>query len=322
MSFYIGSIKINNNLILAPMAGITDQAFRKICRDQGAGLAVSEMVTSDITLYQQQKSVQRLNFENDQYPISVQIVGNDPIKMAESAKFIADRGADIIDINMGCPAKKVLKKAAGSALMQHPKQVQQILQAVVEAVDLPVTLKMRTGWDQQHKNAPEIAKIAENEGIQAITVHGRTRACKFNGEAEYQTIKKVKEMVKIPIIINGDIDSPQKAQRVLTETNADAIMIGRSARGCPWIFSQIQYFLETNKFIKKPTNCEIGHIALAHIQQLYQIYGEFRGVRTARKHLIWYSAHLKNNEDFCAEIKQITTSEKQIKLIQDFFKIP
>lgn len=302
------------------MAGITDRAFRQICRDHGAGLAVSEMITSDISLYKQQKSIHRLNFESDQAPISVQIVGNDPIKMAESAKFIADRGANIIDINMGCPAKKVLKKAAGSALMQYPDQVQRILQAVVQAVDIPVTLKMRTGWDKDHKNALEIAHIAEDEGIQAITIHGRTRACKFNGEAEYATIKTVCEKMNIPIIANGDIDSPEKAQQVLNQTGARAIMIGRNARGNPWIFSQIKQFLETNQF-KTPSRQEIGKIALAHIQQLYQIYGEYRGVRLARKHLMWYAQNIPNHHCFYKSIKTIDDIQKQQQTVKLFFQI-
>jgi len=316
MSFNIGSIKIKNKVILAPMAGITDRPFRHICREFGAGLAFSEMVTSDIALYHSKKSFKRLDFKGEKAPIAVQILGNDPQKMAQAAKINADQGIDIIDINMGCPAKKVLKKAAGSALMQDEKLVAEILTAIVKAVDIPVTLKMRTGWDKSHKNAPDIAKIAEQAGISALTVHGRTRACKFAGEAEYQTIKQVVEAVNIPVIANGDIKTPEKAANVLKQTGAAAIMIGRGAQGTPWLFEQILTYLKTGQILNPPSQTQILKIMLAHCQQLYLFYGELKGLRIARKHIAWYSRHFQYNKVFKQQINQAENSQQQQQIIK------
>ncbi len=298
MQFHIGTVPIQNKVILAPMAGITDAPFRRLCRRFGAGLAVSEMVTSDMALYASKKTIKRLDFTDDLAPISVQILGNEPKKMAEAAKYLANKGVNIIDINMGCPAKKVLKKAAGSALMQDEILVSQILENMVQAVDIPVTLKIRTGWDRQHKNAPKIAKIAEDSGIAALTVHGRTRACKFSGKAEYHTIKKVVDSVRIPVIANGDINSPQKAQAVLQQTNAQAVMLGRGAQGNPWLFEQVIAYLKTGQLIAKPSLEHIQKTMLDHCDKLYLFYGENKGVQLARKHMAWYSQHFGKSHTF------------------------
>jgi tRNA-dihydrouridine synthase B len=287
----IGSHILSNKLILAPMAGITDRPFRELCRDKGAGLAVSEMVASNPALRHHHRTVLKTDFSNETGIRSVQILGTNPQLMAEAARFNAERGAHIIDINMGCPAKKVCSVAAGSALLKDEALVRQILTAVVNAVDIPVTLKIRTGWDIHNRNAVEIANIAQETGIAALTVHGRTRACKFNGTAEYETIKAVKQAVSIPVIANGDIDSAEKACSVLSSTGADAIMIGRAAQGNPWLFSQINHFLNTGKPLKKPTVSEIQHTLTTHLEKLYSFYGNVTGVRIARKHIGWYFKH-------------------------------
>jgi tRNA-dihydrouridine synthase B len=315
----IGPYKLNNNLILAPMAGVTDLPFRQLCRKLGAGLAVSEMVTSDASLRGSKKTVLRLDHTNEPGPVSVQIVGADPVALAEAAKSNIDYGAQIIDINMGCPAKKVCKVAAGSALMQDTRLVTRILEAVVNAVDVPVTLKMRTGWNTANRNAPEIARIAELSGIQALAVHGRTRACGYSGEAEYQTIREIKSQINIPLIANGDIDSPEKAAQVLEFTGADAIMIGRAAQGQPWLFGQIDHFLKNGELLPSPDEKQIKEILLKHLDNLYTFYGEYLGVRIARKHIGWYSKTQPGSAAFRKIINQAEKPEQQKTLIEAFF---
>lgn len=316
----IGSYSLDNRLILAPMAGISDRPFRELCRQKGAGFAVSEMVASNPALRHHQKTVLKADINNESGLGSVQILGTDPELMAEAARFNVERGARIIDINMGCPAKKVCSVAAGSALLKNEALVRKILTAVVNAVDVPVTLKIRTGWDSDNRNAVSIAHIAEQSGIAALTVHGRTRACKFTGEAEYDTIKHVKQAVTIPVIANGDIDSAEKARFVLTSTGADAIMIGRAAQGNPWLFTQINHFLNTGKTINKPTVTDIHHTILPHLDSLYSFYGNTVGVRMARKHIGWYFRHFDSiDSDTKAIINQAQTPEEQLKLINSVF---
>ena len=288
----IGNHRLNNNLILAPMAGVTDQPFRKLCKQFGVGMAVSEMVSSKPELLKHKRTLLKTNHNNEPGPISVQILGTDPKEMANAARFNVDRGAQIIDINMGCPAKKVCNVAAGSALLRDEPLVKNILESVVSAVDIPVTLKIRTGWDPLNKNAPTIAKIAEQAGIQALAIHGRTRACKYNGNAEFDTIKIIKKSVSINVFANGDIASPQKALEVLDHTNADGLLIGRGAQGRPWIFREIDHFLKTGDILAPPNIDEIKQVVTRHIIQLHQFYGDIMGVRIARKHIAWYFKHL------------------------------
>jgi tRNA-dihydrouridine synthase B len=283
----IGNIWLKNNLICAPMAGVTDRPFRQLVKKLGAGMAVSEMVASNSKLWQTEKSMLRGNHAGEVDPIVVQIAGGTPEMMAEAARYNVTRGAQIIDINMGCPAKKVCNVAAGSALLQNEPLVARILDAVVGAVDVPVTLKIRTGWDREHKNALTIARMAEASGIQSLAVHGRTRADLYNGTAEYETIRAVKQAVNIPVIANGDIDSPEKAQAVLAFTGADAVMIGRAAQGRPWIFRQIAWFLKTGTHLAPPAMREVKALVAEHLQNLYAFYGEEKGYRVARKHIGW-----------------------------------
>ena len=282
----IGRHHLKNRLIVAPMAGVTDRPFRQLCKKLGAGMAVSEMVTSNSLLYGSAKTARRANHEGEVDPISVQIAGADPGMMAEAARHNVDRGAQIIDINMGCPAKKVCNVMAGSALLQDESLVGRILDAVVKAVpEVPVTLKIRTGWDREHRNALNILKIAENAGVQALAMHGRTRACAYTGEAEYDTIRAVKAEARIPVIANGDITTPEKARYVLEYTGADAVMIGRAAQGRPWIFREIEHFLVTGTHLPQPEVAEIHAVLLGHIHDLYAFYGDVTGVRVARKHI-------------------------------------
>jgi len=288
----IGPYTLKNNLILSPMAGITDRPFRQICRELGAGLAVSEMTASNPALRKHKRTLLKLDHRGEDEPRSVQIVGTNPEQMAEAAAFNQSNGAQIIDINMGCPAKKVCNVAAGSALLRDEPLVKEILDAVVRAVDIPVTLKIRTGWDPLSKNAPTIAKIAEQAGIQALAIHGRTRACKYNGNAEFDTIKLVKKSIGIPVFANGDITTPQRALEVLNYTQADGLLIGRGAQGRPWIFREIEHFLKTGETLARPTIGEVKHIITRHIIQLHQFYGDIMGVRIARKHIAWYFKHL------------------------------
>ena len=309
----IGTYSLKNKLILAPMAGITDRPFRELCKEMGAGLTVSEMVASNPALRYHKRTLLKSDHTGESGLRSVQILGTDPQQMAEAAKFNVDHGAQIIDINMGCPAKKVCSVAAGSALLRDEVLVKKILDAVVNAVDVPVTLKIRTGWDLQNRNAVEISKIAEQSGISALTLHGRTRACKFNGDAEYETIKAVKKAVNIPIVANGDIDSAEKAQSVLKNTGADAIMIGRAAQGNPWLFSQINHFLDTGETLEKPTQSVIQSTLLTHLEHLYSFYGNTTGVRIARKHISWYFNHIDNiHQDTKNKVNQAQCPTEQI----------
>ena len=315
----IGSHKLKNNLILAPMAGVTDRPFRMLCKHYGAGMAVSEMVTSNSLLYGSEKTLLRANHQGEVAPISVQIAGADPDMMAEAAKFNMAKGAQIIDINMGCPAKKICNVMAGSALLQKEKLVEKILKAVVKSVDIPVTLKIRTGWDKENKNASRIAKIAEDSGIQALSMHGRTRACLYKGDAEYDTIANVKQMISIPVIANGDITTPEKAKFVLEYTKADGVMIGRAAQGRPWIFREIEHFLKTSEHMARPTITEIETTTIQHVSELYDFYGAERGYRIARKHISWYTKGLKNSAQFRFNMNQIDGTTQQIEYIEQYF---
>jgi tRNA-dihydrouridine synthase B len=289
MSLRIGPYTLVNNLALAPMAGVTDLPFRLLCRRMGAGIAAGEMLTSDVRLWHTEKSRRRMDHSGEAEPRVVQIAGGDPQMMAEAAQRNADAGAQIIDINMGCPAKKVCNKAAGSALMKDEPLVRQILEAVVKAVSVPVTLKMRTGWDTTHRNGIAIARMAEAIGVQALAIHGRTRACMYQGAAEYETIRAIKQSVAIPIFANGDIDSPRKAKLVLELTGADGLMVGRNAQGRPWIFREIDEYLRSGRLIEEPSAAEVRDIMLAHLRDLHAFYGDHAGVRVARKHIDWYA---------------------------------
>jgi tRNA-dihydrouridine synthase B len=314
----IGPHLLDSPVIAAPMAGVTDQPFRNLCRKLGAALAVSEMVTSNTKLWKSKKTQFRLNHIGEDAPRAVQIAGTDPLQMAEAAKLNADLGAEIIDINMGCPAKKVCKAAAGSALLKDEPLVASILHTVVTSVDIPVTLKIRTGWSEESKNAIQIAKIAEEHGIQALTIHGRTRNDFFNGVAEYETIAEVKSAIKIPIIANGDIDSPKKAFEVLKFTHADAVMIGRAAQGSPWIFREIAHYLRTKEEMPPPTINERKDILLEHLGELYNFYGEERAVRLARKHVSWYLGDLPGSREFRSVFNALESGKTQVNAIIEF----
>lgn len=316
----IGSYQLTSPVILAPMAGITDQPFRQLCRELGAGLAVSEMVSSNPDLRNSRKTQLRLNHKDEAAPISVQIAGTEAQQMADAARYNADRGAQIIDINMGCPAKKVCNVAAGSALLRNEKKVADILDAVVKAVDIPVTLKIRTGWNKNEKNAVSIARLAEDNGIQALTIHGRTRECAFKGEVEYDTIAEVKSRIQIPVIANGDIDSPEKARQVFDYTNADAVMIGRAAQGRPWIFREINYFLETGQLLAQPEIDEVSELLQSHLQNLYAFYGEYMGVRIARKHINWYCKQQQGADEFRKRINKVENPVQQLAEVVAFFQ--
>jgi tRNA-dihydrouridine synthase B len=316
----IGPYSLPNRLFLAPMAGVTDRPFRQLCRRLGAGMATSEMITANKALWASKKSLLRANHEGEPAPRSVQIAGADPQMMAQAARHNVEQGAHIIDINMGCPAKKVCNVMAGSALLQNEKLVADILESVVNAVDVPVTLKIRTGWDQQHRNGVNIARIAEAAGIQALAVHGRTRADAYKGEAEYDTIAEIKSRVTIPVIANGDISSPQKAAFVLKKTGADGLMIGRAAQGNPWIFRQILYFLEKGELLPAPDVSEIKQVLIAHLQNLYDFYGDYTGVRMARKHIAWYSKGLRNGNAFRQEMNQLEQPQQQLRFTRHFFE--
>ncbi|MBI3902244.1 MAG: tRNA dihydrouridine synthase DusB [Nitrosomonadales bacterium] len=315
----IGPHKLKNNLIVAPMAGVTDRPFRMLCKRMGAGMAVSEMVASNSLLYGSEKTKRRANHEGEVDPISVQILGADPKMLAQAARHNVEHGAQIIDINMGCPAKKICNVMAGSALLQNEKLVAEILEAVVGAVDVPVTLKIRTGWDKSNRNAVRIAQIAENSGIQALAIHGRTRACAYTGEAEYDTIRAVKATVNIPIIANGDITTPEKAKFVLEHTGADAVMIGRAAQGRPWLFREIAHFIETGKHLAAPQMEEVQQILLDHVHELYAFYGEHTGLRVARKHISWYTKGLAGSAHFRHHMNQLESITEQLQVVNDFF---
>lgn len=316
----IGPYKLANQLILAPMAGVTDRPFRQLCRKLGAGMAVSEMVASNSLLWGSEKTKRRANHEGETDPRSVQIMGADPQMMADAARYNADNGAQIIDINMGCPAKKVCNVAAGSALLQNEKLVGEILDAVVSAVDVPVTLKIRTGWDTDNRNGVTIGRIAESTGIQALAVHGRTRACAYKGQAEFDTIAAIKAAINIPVIANGDITSPERAKAVLEYTQADAVMIGRAAQGRPWIFREINHYLQTGEKLPEPGTKEVRDILLEHLQNLYAFYGEYTGVRMARKHISWYSKGQRHGAAFRQAVNQAETVKDQLQITKDFFE--
>jgi tRNA-dihydrouridine synthase B len=316
----IGPHKLKNNLIVAPMAGVTDRPFRMLCKRMGAGMAVSEMVASNSLLYGSEKTMRRANHEGETDPVSVQIVGADPKMLAQAARYNVDRGAQIIDINMGCPAKKICNVMAGSALMQDEKLVAEIIEAVVGAVEVPVTLKMRTGWDRNNRNAVHVARIAEASGIRALAIHGRTRACGYTGEAEYDTIRAVKAEVRIPVIANGDITTPEKAKYVLEHTGADAVMIGRAAQGRPWLFREIAHFLKTGERLPAPQASEIRSVLTAHVHELYDFYGEHTGLRVARKHISWYTKGLAGSAHFRHHMNQLESGKEQLLAVADFFE--
>ena len=315
----IGHYELKNNLFLAPMAGVTDRPFRSLCRKLGAGMAASEMVSSNSLLWGSKKTLRRADHAGEEDPRAVQIVGSDPAMMAQAARYNVDNGAQIIDINMGCPAKKICNVYAGSALMQNEKLVVEILEAVVKSVDVPVTLKIRTGWDRANKNGPTITRIAEDCGIQALAVHGRTRADAFQGEAEYDTIAAIKASVKIPVIANGDITTPEKAVQVLRATAADGLMIGRAAQGNPWIFREISHFLATGEKLAPPPVAEVRDTLLDHLETLYAFYGEYSGVRMARKHISWYSKGLRDGAAFRHRVNQVESREAQVAMVREFF---
>jgi len=316
----IGPYQLTNQLILAPMAGVTDRPFRQLCRKHGAALAVSEMVISDPSFWKTRKSIHRLDHTGEQGPISVQIAGGDAKMLATAAKLNQDMGAQIIDINMGCPAKKVCNKAAGSALMKDEALVTEILESVVKSVDIPVTLKIRTGWDKAQKNALNIAHIAEYSGIKALSIHGRTRACGYTGSAEYQTVTEVKKKVNIPVFANGDITSPEIAASVLQATQADGLLIGRAAQGCPWIFNDINYFLTHGKHQAPKALEEIEAIIISHLQELHQFYGELMGHRIARKHVGWYLKSTPIHQQFRKEFNKIESPKAQLDAIKIEFE--
>ena len=315
----IGPYNIDPPVLLAPMAGVTDKPFRVLCKRLGAGMAVSEMTTSDPRFWNTTKSLRRMDHAGEPDPVSIQIAGTVPAVMAEAAKYNVDHGAQLVDINMGCPAKKVCNAWAGSALMRDEALVARILEAVVGAVDVPVTLKIRTGWDREHRNAPAIARIAQESGIAALAVHGRTRDQQYTGVAEYDTIAEVKAALSIPVMANGDIDSPHKAEAVLKHTGCDAVLVGRAAQGRPWIFREIAHYLATGELMPEPSVAEIRDVLLGHLEHLHGFYGETSGVRIARKHLGWYAKDRPQNAAFRAVVNQADSADAQLRLTRDYF---
>ena len=315
----LGPFRLAANVVLAPMAGVTDKPFRMLCKRLGAGLCVSEMTISDPKFWQTNKSLHRMDHAGEPDPISVQIAGTVPEMLAEAARYNVDHGAQIIDINMGCPAKKVCNTWAGSALMRDEALVARILSAVVKAVDVPVTLKIRTGWDSEHRNALVIARIAQDSGIAALAVHGRTRDQHYTGVAEYDTIAAVKAALSIPVLANGDVDSPQKAAFVLRHTGADAVMVGRAAQGRPWIFREIAHYLATGEILPEPGVAEVRDVLLGHLAHLHDFYGEVAGVRIARKHLGWYAKDRPENAAFRAVVNRADSADEQVRLTRDYF---
>lgn len=315
----IGSYNLASKVLLAPMAGITDQPFRRICCKMGAGLAVSEMISSNPKVWNTEKSKLRMLQDNEVGIRSVQIAGSDPEELAYAAQFNVDNGAQIIDINMGCPAKKVNKKLAGSALLKEPTLVEQIIKSVVNQVGVPVTLKIRTGWCENTRNALDIAKIAEQQGIQSLVVHGRTRNDFYKGNAEYDTIRAIKKSVSIPVVANGDITSAEKAQQVLNYTGADAIMIGRGAQGRPWIFREIDHFLKTGKHLSPISLEEVRSILIEHVKELHRFYGDFMGVRIARKHVSWYTQMYDQDKQFRSIFNGLESEQEQLTALIRYF---
>ena len=316
----IGGLTIENRLMVAPMAGVTDNPFRRLCKSFGAGHAVSEMIIADTALYARKKSLYRANFDNEIAPISAQIAGAEPDKLAEAARYQIDNGAQIIDINMGCPAKKVCRRLAGSALLQDEDLVARLLDAAVNSVNAPVTLKTRLGYENGRENILRVAKRAEQAGIAAIAIHGRTREDMYTGEARYELIREVKESISIPVIANGDIDSAQKAQRVYELTGCDAVMIGRAAQGQPWIFRDIEHFLRTGEHLDAPSVSQIKEIVLAHLEELYGFYGEYSGCRIARKHIAWYTTGIPNSNAFRQAMYGEESTAGQFRVVEDFLQ--
>ena len=316
----LGPYHLRNNVFVAPMAGVTDRPFRQLCKELGAGYAVSEMAASNPRVWASEKTSRRINHDGEMEPKAVQIAGADPQLLAEAARFNVGRGAQIIDINMGCPVKKVCNNWCGSALLRDEPLVASLLQAVVAAVDVPVTLKFRTGWDRLNKNALTIARIAEDSGIAMLTLHGRTRADGYQGEAEYETIAAVKASVNIPVVANGDIDSPQKATAVLRMTGADAVMIGRAAQGRPWIFREIDHFLRTGELLPPPEIVEVRRLMAHHLRAHYAFYGDYLGVRTARKHIGWYVRDLPAGESFRQQMNRIEDCDEQLAALDAFLE--
>lgn len=317
---YIGTYSIDTPIALAPMAGITDKPFRRLCREYGAGWAVGEMLNSDPTLRQTRKTLRRSDFEGEKGVVAVQIAGNDPVRMAEAARYNVEQGAQVVDINMGCPAKKVCNVLAGSALLQNEPLVADILHAVVKAVDVPVTLKTRLGWHDEHKNILTVVRIAEDAGIAAIAIHGRTRTQMYKGEAEYDLIAEAKGRLKIPVWVNGDITAPQKAAEVLKQTGADGIMIGRGAQGQPWLFRDLKYFAEHGRLPEALTVQECSETVLRHIRDMHDFYGERDGVRIARKHIGWYIGAMPGGENARREINQTDSAAGQYDMVARFLE--
>lgn len=315
----IGPYTLSNNLIVAPMAGVTDRPFRTLCKHFGAGHAVSEMMTADMTLYAQKKSLFRANFDGELEPVSAQIAGSDPAQLAEAARYQVANGAQIVDINMGCPAKKVCKRLAGSALLKDEDLVARILDAVVQAVDVPVTLKTRLGYVNGEENILRVGARAEQAGIAALAIHGRTREQMYTGQARYELIREVKQLLRIPVIANGDIDSPHKAKSVLAQTGADGIMIGRAAQGRPWIFRDIAHYLNTGELLPPPELAEIRTVLLGHLHDLYAFYGEYSGCRIARKHIAWYTNGLHDSNRFRQAMYAEDTTLGQARVVETYF---
>jgi len=315
----VGSHILRNNLFVAPMAGVTDRPFRQLCKKFGAGLAVSEMVASNSLLWGSEKTRRRANHDGEVEPISVQIAGADPTMMADAARYNVEQGAQIVDINMGCPAKKVCNTMAGSALLKDELLVGRILEAVVNAVDVPVTLKFRTGWGPANRNALSVTKIAEESGVQLLSLHGRTRACGFSGRAEYETIREVKRRTRLPVVANGDITTPEEARKVLDYTGADGIMVGRAAQGRPWIFREIEHHLSTGEKLPPPLVSEIHSVLVAHLHDLYAFYGLETGVKIARKHISWYTKGLAGSASFRHRMNRLETCGEQLGAVDEFF---
>ncbi len=315
----IGPYKLSSPFVLAPMAGVTDKPFRALCRKFGAGMTTSEMTTADTSLWKTAKSRRRLDLDLDAVHVAVQIAGSEPDQFAIAAQACVERGAQIIDINMGCPARKVCKKLAGSALLKDERLVRDILTTVVASVDVPVTLKMRTGWDPEHRNAATIARIAEDVGVKSLALHGRTRACRYRGDAEFETISRVKEIVDIPVIANGDITTLKKSLEVLRLTNADGLMIGRGAQGRPWIFRELLNSLSDEPQNTPLEKSALRDIMLAHLNELHRFYGDQTGVRVARKHLTWYCDNLASADEFRYRAVRVDSASEQIRLTQEYF---
>ncbi|MEZ5538092.1 MAG: tRNA dihydrouridine synthase DusB [Thiolinea sp.] len=316
----IGPYTLDNPLIVAPMAGVTDRPFRTLCKHFGAGHAISEMMTADATLYASKKSLYRANFEGELAPVSAQIAGSEPEQLAEAARYQVANGAQIVDINMGCPAKKVCRKLAGSALLKDEALVKRILDTVVAAVDVPVTLKTRLGFADGEENILRVAEMAEQAGIAALAIHGRTREQKYTGVARYELIREVKLRVSMPVIANGDIDSPQKAKQVLDLTGADAVMIGRAAQGRPWIFREISHYMDTGELLLPPKVSEVHEVLLGHLDELYQFYGEYSGCRIARKHIAWYTGGLQDSNVFRQAMYREDTTAGQAQTVDRYFR--